>query len=126
MRRIVSLLILASMMLHSASRLGILSRLYEERHSIALAVGLITEIPIAQCGSDYDFHTGLTVQYDDQKTTAGTLAQAHEINLFLPVSGLVRTLEANPHVMGLLNATPYNVMAVQDPSLDIFQPPRIS
>lgn len=126
MKRIISLLILTSMMLHSASRLGILSHLYEERHSIALTVGLIAEIPIASCSSDYDFSTGLSVQYEDENTPARTLAQAHEINLFLPVGSLARTLEAHPHLMGLLAGSAYTAMAVQDPSLDIFQPPRIS
>jgi hypothetical protein len=126
MKRIISLLILTSMMLHSASRLGLLSRLYEERHSIALTVGLIAEIPIASCSSDYDFNTGLHVQYDDENSPARALVQAHEINLFLPADGLARTLEANPHLMGLLSSSPYTPMAIQDPSLDIFQPPRLS
>src|SRR5690606_42160573 len=126
MKRIVSLLILTSMMLHSASRLGILSRLYEERHSIALTVGLIAEIPIASCSSDYDFNTSLDVQYDDETTPTRALAQAHEINLFVPAGGLTRTLEASAHLMGVTIGSRYQPMAVQNPSLDIFQPPRIS
>lgn len=126
MKRTVSLLILTSMMLHSASRLGILSRLYEERHQIALSVGLISEIPIASCSSDYDFNTALNVQFDDEKSPLGVLAQAQEINLFLPATGPVRTLAAQPHPIASLAWSTYVVMTVQDPSLDIFQPPRIS
>lgn len=126
MNKIVSLLILSSMMLHSASRLGVLSRLYEERHSIALTVGLLAEVPIASCSGDYDFDTGLHVQYDDETVPVRALAQAQEINLCLPASGPARALGASPQLVGLLAVSPYLAMSLQDPSLDIFQPPRIS
>ena len=75
------------MILHCASRFGALSFLYENRHSIAYSIGLITEIPIAMCNSDYDFEKGLMVEASDPDDRMPNFAQAHEINLFY-VQGL--------------------------------------
>lgn len=77
-------IVLLSMVLHCASRLGVISYLYQERHTIAHSVGLIADIPIAMCNSEFDFGKGLTfvnIDHDDQ--LPASLSIAHEIHLFL-------------------------------------------
>ncbi|MBT1684990.1 hypothetical protein [Dawidia soli] len=71
------------MMLHCASRVGFLSYLYQQRQEIAFALGLIAEVPIAMCSSDYDFTDDLAVHVSDNDEAARhTLPMAFEINLF--------------------------------------------
>ncbi|HMI66936.1 MAG TPA: hypothetical protein VK517_12900 [Cyclobacteriaceae bacterium] len=82
LRKSLSLILLISMTLHCTSRLGLLSHLYQVRHSIAYSVGLIAEIPIAMCSSDYDFSKGLQIEVPDSEKGMPGLAQAYEINLF--------------------------------------------
>src|SRR6188768_2953536 len=83
MRRTLALLILFSMVLHCASRLGVLSYLYENRNHIANTIGLISEVPIAMCSSDYDFNEGLHIQTADAHPSApASFLTAHEITLF--------------------------------------------
>lgn len=82
-RKIFVLVVLCSMMLHCASRMGFLSYLYQQRHEIAYALGLISEVPIAMCSSDYDFSDGLVLQAShDDETSQRTLPMALEIKLF--------------------------------------------
>jgi hypothetical protein len=127
MRRIISLVILCSMMLHCASRLGILSYLYQERHSIAHAVGLIQEIPIALCSSDYDFNQGLSIQdHDDSETLPVTFGHAHEITLFAPHNDFDNTRRSHHYLAGTLNQPPYLITISSSPHFKIFQPPRAS
>lgn len=123
MKKAVSLIILVSMMLHSASRLGILSHLYEERHSIAFTIGLIAEIPIALCSSDYDADPGLSVQ-----TTAGDqdpiprAFQAREIVLFC--DDPVISLDFIPVPLSNSVYQPYVETPYSSPLTGVFQPPR--
>jgi hypothetical protein len=70
------------MVVHSASRFGALSFLYEKRHTIAYSIGLIAEIPIAMCNSDYDFGKGLKIEESQSQHAMPVCMQAHEINLF--------------------------------------------
>lgn len=127
MRRIISLVILCSMMLHCASRLGILSYLYQERHSIARAVGLIQEIPIALCSSDYDFNQGLTIQHnDDADEMPVTFGHAHEITLFAPNNDFNDTCYASHYLAGTLNQPPYLATISPGPHFKIFQPPKLA
>lgn len=127
MRRIISLVILCSMMLHCASRLGLLSYLYQERHAIAHAVGLIQEIPIALCSSDYDFNQGLSIQvHDDSETQPVTFGHAHEITLFAPDNDFDNTRYSHHYLAGTLNQPPYLATISPSPHFKIFQPPRIS
>lgn len=77
------MLILTCMMLHCASRVGFLSYLYQQRHEIAFTLGLIAEVPIAMCSSDYDFNDDLSVHVSDSDDAAHqALPMAFEINLF--------------------------------------------
>jgi hypothetical protein len=83
MRKVVIFIILGSMILHCASRVGLLSYLYQNRNEIAFTLGLTDEIPIAMCNSDYDFDKGLTIQSaDHDETSQRTFPVAFEIKLF--------------------------------------------
>lgn len=83
MRKVVIFVILGSMILHCASRVGLLSYLYQNRNEIAFVLGLTDEIPIAMCNSSYDFDKGLTIQSaDHDETSQRTFPVAFEIKLF--------------------------------------------
>lgn len=122
MKKAVSLIILVSMMLHSASRLGILSHIYEERHSIAYTIGLIGEIPIAICSSDYDVDSGLSLQTTDDQNPIPRAFQAREIVLFC--DNLVTPLAFVPVPLKNFVYLPYVETAYSSPLTGIFQPPR--
>jgi len=79
----LTLVILFSMVLHCASRLGILSHVYKQRHEIAFALGLIDEIPIALC-SEADFANGATllISNDHHESTPSYFNHAAEIVLY--------------------------------------------
>lgn len=110
MKRAVICVILCSMMLHCASRVGFLSYLYQHRHEIAFSLGLINEVPIATCSSDYDFGDGLVVRsVTEDGASQRTLPIAIEINLFfvsdktqvpsqsgIQVSQVYAPLQSNP------------------------------
>ncbi len=125
MRRTLALLILFSMVLHCASRLGVLSYLYENRNQIANTIGLISEVPIAMCSSDYDFNEGLHIQHadTDQSTPTGFLT-ANEITLFFQTH-ITFNLQKFTELSGSRKSQ-YTTGYYQHPSLEIFQPPRIS
>jgi hypothetical protein len=82
-RKALSAIVLLSLMLHCASRLGFLSYLYQQKEKIALSIGLIDEIPIAPCSSEYDFGDSnkLDVKHEADHP-APLLRQASEITLF--------------------------------------------
>ena len=83
MRKVVIFVVLGSMILHCASRVGFLSYLYQNRNEIAYTLGLTDEMPIAMCNSDYDFDKGLTIQSaDHDETSQRTFPIAFEIKLF--------------------------------------------
>lgn len=86
MKRFLSIVILVSMTLHCASRLGVLSYLYENRHEIAYQAGLIAEIPVAMCtGNYFEKNAPLVIHEadtDESKQVPGKIASAKEITLF--------------------------------------------
>jgi len=83
MKKLCAYIILCSMTLHCGARLGLLDHLYQKRNDIALALGLIQEVPIATCSSDYDFNGGLkVVSHNNSHSVPSSLTQAREINLF--------------------------------------------
>jgi len=123
-RKTLAYLILFSMVLHCASRLGILSYLYKNRNEIASAIGLISEVPIALCSSAYDFDESINIQHhNSEKGVPVSFTTAHEITLFFqPVIALVENqLPRNNEVADCYLLTHY-----VRPHLDIYQPPRIS
>ena len=122
MKRIFVAVILFSMVLHSASRLGVLSYVYSQRHEIAYAIGLIAEIPIAMCSSDYHFNSGFTVVNADHSdlSTPPVLIEAKEIQLFF--SELLNLND--PERSECKNAKAFQVETTySSPPLSIFHPP---
>jgi hypothetical protein len=110
------------MMLHCASRLGLLSYVYENRSAILFRSGLIEEIPIAVCSHAYSFHKGLKISAaDDVNLHGSSLVQAQEIDHFLVVSFLA--LEPNRFVKSDNLGTFYYNRLYLAPRLTIFHPP---
>lgn len=71
------------MTLHCACRLGVLDSLYQQRNEIAYAIGLIDEVPIAMCNSDYDFDERLKIDVkEDNSSLPLRFPQVQEINLY--------------------------------------------
>lgn len=123
MRRAIALLILVSMTLHCASRLGLLSYLYQNRHEVALTFGLIKEIPIAVCSSNYEGDKTLviTTQDDTDKSLPTAISQAQEINLYFErtiVNHAPQFTWLATNRLSSLTETPYT-----PPLRDIFHPP---
>lgn len=124
-RRILATIILLSMVLHCASRLGILSYLYKNRNELAYVVGLVSEMPIAICSSDYDFNEGLHIQHaDTQPGTPVSFLTAPEITLFC-LSPFSVELHNNSVPKNTAYPT-YKELTYTTPLQAIFQPPRIS
>jgi hypothetical protein len=121
MKRMLCAIILFSMMLHSASRLGVLSYLYKQRHEIAFQVGIIAEIPIALCSGEYHADTTLKIQDEETGKALPILSTAHEINLFIQETELaiqpVFTLIQDRKV------TAFVIQSYISPALSIFHPP---
>lgn len=124
MKRILIFLILFSMTLHCASRLGILSHLHKNRHEIARALGLIKEIPIALC-SESDFANGATLLLPDHHDESiPTFHQAPEIILFCVESVDFETrMYALHHRAG---RTPFIVSRYMTERQQIFHPPLVA
>ncbi len=88
----VCLLLLLSMMVHCAGRLGIISYLYHHRHAIAYEIGLIAEIPIALCNGDYFAKQAPFVIQDsdnEDEQAPVTFTQAKEIILFVQYNNVI-------------------------------------
>ena len=112
------------MVLHSASRVGLISYLYQQRHEIAYTLGIIAEIPIAMCSSDYDFSGKLVIheQKSADSSVPPSIAQAPEIHLFLQ---RLCTFDVNG-VRSLVRIAHQSYIAdngYPTPTLSIFHPP---
>lgn len=123
MKRAIVLLVLVSMTLHCASRLGVLSYLYENRLAVAFSVGLIKEVPISVCSSDYEGGEVLIIKVPDEsdKNLPATPTQAQEINLYFERTIFNNTLHflwLKTDRIPLLKEIPYS-----PPLQDIFHPP---
>ncbi|MDH4089701.1 MAG: hypothetical protein OEV74_12685 [Cyclobacteriaceae bacterium] len=82
-RKLVVCTTIVTMALHSGYRMGILDQLYQKRHEIAFSIGIIAEIPIAMCNSEFDFSDGLTIETEDEpESVPQSVLQTREINLF--------------------------------------------
>lgn len=121
-RKSLSIVILVSMTLHCAARLGTLSFLYEQRHHIGYTVGLIAEIPIAMCTSDYDFDGSLKIETSDSAEDAPAhFIQAQEIGLFLITA--LTTPDAQTPISEDKRTHFYCVSEYSSPPSPFFHPP---
>lgn len=82
LKKSIVYIILFSMALHCSCRLGFFDNLYQMRHQIALTIGLIAEIPIAMCSSDYDFDRLINIDTSESDERMPISVLTHEINLF--------------------------------------------
>lgn len=111
-------------MLHSASRLGILSYLYKQRYDLAYACGMIKEVPIAMCSIDHDLGSGLHIKAhetsDDSLPPA--ISCAPEIHLYY---NEFPEFSLNPARLAALLQQPSGVVErkYNTPVLAIFHPP---
>jgi len=123
LRRFVTVVILAAMVLHSVGRLGVLSYLYQQRHEIAYAIGIIAEIPIAMCNSDYHSNNDLVIVAHDEETstTPPAVISSKEIQLFF-VSALDHLQPSNSLAL-ITHDSPVVEKRYSPPSLSIFHPP---
>jgi len=112
------------MVLHCAGRLGVLSHLYQHRHALAHSLGLIKELPIAMCSSDY--HASLQLVFanaDDANDSAVPVyfSPASEIHLFTPPQ------HENLHFISQnLKGTSFGFKPerhYQSPAAELFKPP---
>lgn len=123
LKRVVIGIVLFSMMLHCAGRLGILSYAYEQRFQIAFTLGLIDEMPMTMCSHEYYADGGLDLQYNNHESPnsiPSATFTSQEINLFFS------TVPAPTTMLSGLTAA-HHTGIVQGkylpPALSIFHPP---
>ena len=109
------------MVLHCASRLGLLSTLYTHRQEIAYRFGLINELPIASCTSDYDFNKGLSIQSHDDDAGVALFLTASEIKLF--AIDIHQHMGRNPFVLTAQHHSAAVSLQYTSPMLSVFHPP---
>jgi hypothetical protein len=123
-RTVFVYVILISMTLHCSCRLGLLENLYQKRHQIKYALGLIQEIPIALCSSNYDFTKCLKIEVRaDSQTVPQPIVHTNEINLFF-----VATYQLKSSQSVLLKSMPFIGLSNFYSRLDsssIFHPPTL-
>jgi hypothetical protein len=123
MKRILVLIILASMMLHCASRIGFISYLYQNRHQIAYQTGLIAEVPVALCSSAYDFGKGLNIEHPDERTYLLPLPALQTLVISLFVRHADLNMENELQVLAVVYPTKVIESRYESPLLTIFRPP---
>jgi hypothetical protein len=111
------------MVLHSASRLGILSYIYQQRHDIAYTIGMIAEKPIAMCNSDYDFGVGLHIEAheDTDSNLPPAIFASQEINLFYSHTDV--SVNSARTVSEVRKQSAVVMHGFTSPALSIFHPP---
>ena len=123
LKRVASLLIITSMILHCASRLGILSYCYENLHDILFAVGMIKEKPIAFCDSNYFAEKILARDLGDKNHHQPIFLTAQEIILSAPSDYF--SLPDNTSTINSKPFTAYLSAYSGATASDIFHPPSI-
>ncbi|HMF72213.1 MAG TPA: hypothetical protein VK616_12115 [Flavitalea sp.] len=112
------------MMLHCASRLGLISYLHSNRHEIAYTIGLITEIPIATCNGEYFAKQAPLIIEDDDSADQQLPVQfsiAREILLFSHETAL--NLSMSLSELLLTHNTSFVEVQYSPPVIRIFHPP---
>lgn len=124
MKRTFCGIILLSMMLHCAGRLGLISYLHNNRHEIAYTIGLITEIPIATCNGEYFAKQAPLIIEDDDSADQQLpvqISRAREILLFSHEMSF--NLSMNLSELLLTHNTSFTEVQYNSPVLRIFHPP---
>jgi hypothetical protein len=121
-RKTLSILVLVSMVLHCAGRLGVLSLIYQNRHDLATAVGLVSEKPITTCKSDYFQLKGINLTQDENHDDAPVIV-ALEITLFY--QSLADFSYSIPASKSLDANTNYAPVYQHNFLLDVFHPPQV-
>jgi hypothetical protein len=109
------------MVLHCASRLGVLSEVYQNRYDILYAVGAIDEMPITSCDGSYFFEKDFKVSESESSNVPIQFSAAQEIQLTLPEESNVN-LTASAAIIVKRNSV-YLFSFYSSPSLDILRPP---
>lgn len=121
----ISILVLFVMTLHCAGRLGVLSYLYQNKAQIAHTLGLIAEIPVALCGSDFYSDPGFVFQsHEDTSSTPPLVLQVGEVQLFITTRFYLQVPDRQLLSDLQLNAEQPKVLS--RPPQSIFQPPAVS
>jgi hypothetical protein len=127
LKRILVILILGSLSLHCASRLGVIYYLFNQnsKESFLLSIGLIDEISISICSNDFQPKNRVYLENTQETTTRiPILPSAEEIHLFISHSE-VSILDALAKKLQL-HITPYLTLATDGFNSDSFQPPENS
>ncbi len=113
------------MVLHCASRTGLLTYIYQQRLQIAYSLGLINEIPIAVCSSDYDFRHEFIVHQTDENGPAShqSLPMASEIKLFF-VTPLIHVTDTDG-IAVVKNSRPDAAQPLTGCADAVFHPPAV-
>jgi hypothetical protein len=83
-RRNLSIAILIIMTVHQAGRLGVFSFLYENKAKIAFTLGIIAELPVALCSSDYNADQSLVVfSAEDHESVPPVTIVTRDLNPFI-------------------------------------------
>lgn len=124
MRKLVAIFMLLVMLSHFAGRWGVISYLYENKDRIAHTIGIISEIPIAMCSSDYDFGGPLLVsETDDSHATAPLVLDVKDANFFLSSFSFTVRLEVPITITNFFGKSDGRL---RDGSLDsVFHPPSL-
>ncbi len=112
------------MILHCASRLGVISYLYNNRHDIAYRIGLRAEMPIAMCSGEYISIRASLVIMDANTTDKQMPVQfTHAKEIILFVQALYKSSPEKFNESECSHNTMLFEVAYTPPLLTIFHPP---
>jgi len=109
------------MIAHCASRLGVISYIYTNRHDIAHSLGILAEKPVAFCSSHYYIEKNLTINDKEDYKNPLTITIAQEIVLFCTTSDVL-SLEC-PVLALIKTDSRYLSKVATSHQSDIFHPP---
>ena len=125
-KRLIASVVLISMITHCAGRLGFLSYLYQQRHEIANALGLIEEKPIAVCGSEFQPDANLVFTADEtNESVPPQLIEVREIQLFFQFKLTGCEQPAGLLLLGDIANTAHQLFEPPRPIIEILQPPKV-
>lgn len=122
-KRVISLVVLFSLVLHFSSRTGLLDYAYARRHAVAQLLGLIAERPIAECSSLYAPDSKLLQSTAAEHESAPpVLIRAGDVNFVLTT---VKTVPAPEYFLFYTTARHHYVLGdYESPLQSLYRPPR--